>query len=174
MDSQPSREPSPTPPKDASQSKPPRRKLNDAAKELICHCVARGHTIAAAARMVGVSERAVYHCKQRDPLFKSQLSRQKEYVADFCLEALQKAVIKDENWRAALHYMQLIYPQRFHYKPGTITLKQHEAWTNEVLGLFEDIATPQQMQELHRRLSAESKPKTRSAPPEPRTLNHSA
>jgi hypothetical protein len=141
----------------SSPPKPPRRRLDAAAKALVCKYVAQGHSIAAAARLVGFSERTIYKCRHRDALFRLQLNKGEERVASACLKALRKAVVTEGDWRAGLHYMRLTYPDRYHYRPEIITRKQYETWNAELMRLLSQIVTPEQLRELHRRFEEAAK-----------------
>ncbi len=154
---------SPQPPRPAKPSGPA-RKLDPAMKDHIYRLHARGHSLLAIARIIGVNARTIYRERRRDPFFRQRLGEKGEEIADVCYTSLRAAAPTKPS--AAQQLFRLVYPDRYYYKPATITLKQHEAWTNEVLGLFEDIATPKQMQELHQRLSPERKPKSRPALPD--------
>jgi hypothetical protein len=136
-----------------------RGKLDAAAKDLICKLVARGHSLAAAARLVGVSERAIYKCKRRDPLFKLQLGKHKERIASSCLRAMRKAVVVDDDWRAGTQLMRLTYPERYYARPNMISTKKHEKAMGELIKPFASIATPQQMMQLERRLGPDGDPR---------------
>jgi IS30 family transposase len=119
-------------------------------KDEICRLVARGHSIEAVADIVGVSDRTVYRERKRDPFFKQRLGEKGAEIADLCFEAWRTAAPNKPS--AATQLYKFVYPDRYYYRPETITRDQHDAWTEEVFGLFESIATPEQMRELQREL----------------------
>jgi hypothetical protein len=139
----------------ASRPSGPNRILDAGLKDEICRLVARGHSIATAADVVGVSDRTVYRERKRDPFFKQRLGEKGEEIADFCFESWKMAAA--EKPYAATQLYKFVYPDRYYYRPDTITRKEHDAWTKEVFGLFESIATPDQMRELHQRLNGDRK-----------------
>jgi hypothetical protein len=138
-------------PPEARRRTGPKRKLDAAAKHQICLLLARGHTLAAAAKISDISYRTIYREQRRDAFFRQQINEQREGIAELCLNSLRTAA--PENFRAAMQLYKLTYPDRYHYKPDTTSSNQYEAWTTEILNLFESIATPEQMRELNRKVN---------------------
>jgi hypothetical protein len=141
----------------ASLPKKSRRKLDPPMKEEICRLVAGGHTLFEAACIVGVNRRTVLREKQRDPLFKMQLSQKRNSIAHLCLNTMHDAAAK--KWQAAERFFKLVYPDRYHYRPRMISEKQHEKVLAEMIKIFSSVATPEQMLKLDRLFNSPGKPR---------------
>jgi hypothetical protein len=138
-----------------SQPKRPLRRFDAAAKELVCGHVAAGKTLEEAAEMVGFSERTIYRERRRDPIFKLRISKDREQIADKCINAALGAIEDDnKNWRAGEFAYKVIYPDRYYARPRTISLKAFDQWNAELLHLLTPILTADQLRQLDERLNA--------------------
>jgi hypothetical protein len=147
----------PQPPQAVQTSKPsgPGRKLGPGLKDHIHRLRARGHSVLAIARIIGVNARTIHRERRRDPVFRQRLGENGEKIADICLDSLTAAV--PEKPHLAPQLFRITYPDRYHYRPSTITVKEHEAEITEAFSHFEAIASPEQMRELQRRLAGDHK-----------------
>jgi hypothetical protein len=136
------------------QAKPARRKLDDAAKEVVCQSVADGCTLAEAAEMVGVSERSIYRERRRDEVFRLRLSRDRQKIAGICVNAARDAAQSDpKNWRAGEFLYKVVYPDRYYARPGRLSIKDFDRWNAELMRVLESILTADQMRQLHERMA---------------------
>jgi IS30 family transposase len=136
------------------------RKLDSVMKDHIYRLRARGHSLLAIARIIGISDRTIRRERKRDPFFRQRLGENGEQIADICFQSLRDAAPTKPHLVPQLY--RLVYPDRYYYRPDTVTVKEHDATITEAFSHFEAVATPEQMRELQRRLSGQREGRKRS------------
>jgi hypothetical protein len=94
-----------------------------------------------AADYVCCTERTLYNTAKRDPEFQKRLRRARLSPELLCLKTLSKASHNDENWRAAIHMMKHLYPERYARKPNTMPIEQVKELIVEVVAAIDSVVT---------------------------------
>jgi hypothetical protein len=128
-----------------------RPKLDAVAKTRICDFVSVGKTIAEAARLVGVSERAVYNARRSDPAFKQLLYESYEDATLVCMKTMKQRAA-DGDRKAAMDYWKALEPERFDRRARVE--QRAEKMIDEFRRCVTSIMTDEQLEELDRRLNS--------------------
>lgn len=113
------------PPKDGplnpSRSGRPRA-LNEDKRATVCSLIAEGASLRQAARLVDCDPNSIRREARRNDEFRRRLAQARSQASIFPLQALRQAA--RTNWRAALHWMERIDPQRFARPDSSIVTKR--------------------------------------------------